>query len=83
MRKIFLVLVFTWWCVESSLASTNLAEQLAKECLLQLFSAMSAAYIENTGQIADSSVRYVFNVSGANIFHIINGGFIDFLRRRL
>ena len=40
---------------------------------LELYTAAPAAFIENAGQITDSTVRYVFRGSGANIYHTTKG----------
>ncbi|HUW30114.1 MAG TPA: SBBP repeat-containing protein [Planctomycetota bacterium] len=45
----------------------------ARAKAIQLFSAAPAAFIENTGQIDDPSIRYVFNGSGANVYHTTSG----------
>ena len=45
----------------------------ARAKAIQLFSAAPAAFIENTGQVDDPSIRYSFHGSGANVFHTTSG----------
>ncbi len=49
--------------------------------VLELFSASPAVFIENTGQIADSSVRYVFYGNGANIYHTTEGAVFQLFKK--
>ncbi|HUW34431.1 MAG TPA: hypothetical protein VM223_22720 [Planctomycetota bacterium] len=53
----------------------------ARAKAIQLFSAAPAAFIENTGQIDDPSIRYVFNGSGANVFHTTSGPVFQVFQR--
>jgi len=54
-------------------ASTTSTDKQASERTMELFSTTPAVFIENTGQIDEPSVKYVFYGNGANIFHTING----------
>jgi len=47
----------------------------------KLYSAAPAAFIENVGQIAEPTVRYVFRGSGANIFHTTKGPVFQLFKR--
>ena len=53
----------------------------ARAKALQLFSATPAAFIENTGQIDDPSIRYAFYGSGANVFHTTSGPVFQVFQR--
>ncbi|HUU70668.1 MAG TPA: SBBP repeat-containing protein, partial [Planctomycetota bacterium] len=53
----------------------------ARAKALQLFAAAPAAFIENTGQVDDPSIRYVFNGSGANVFHTTSGPVFQVFQR--
>ncbi|NIP23899.1 MAG: hypothetical protein GWN67_06895, partial [Phycisphaerae bacterium] len=48
---------------------------------LELYSAAPAVFIENVRQISDSTVRYVFRGSGANIFHTTKGPVFQLFKR--
>ncbi|HUU96755.1 MAG TPA: hypothetical protein VM487_13540, partial [Phycisphaerae bacterium] len=49
------------------------SDYAAGDRALQLFTATPATFIENTGQIADPTIRYAFYGSGANVYHTTNG----------
>ena len=55
------------WCSDAARAGGQGGD--ARGQVLQLFSASPAEFIENAGQIHDSSVRFAFYGSGANVFH--------------
>ncbi|MHC4545230.1 MAG: DUF7948 domain-containing protein, partial [Planctomycetota bacterium] len=52
-----------------------------RERVLELYSTAPAAFIENAGQIADPTVRYVFRGSGANIYHTTKGPVFQLFQR--
>ena len=54
-------------------AARGQTDDAARAHAIQLFSAAPAAFIENTGQLDDPSIRYVFNGSGANVYHTTTG----------
>ena len=57
------------------------SDDAARARAIQLFSAAPAAFIENTGQIDDPSIRYVFNGSGANVYHTTSGPVFQVFQR--
>jgi len=81
----------TWWArlvaiLAFAISGVAVAQQSDKQVdaqkrVLQLFSASPAVFIENTGQIEDSSVRYVFKGNGANIYHTTNGPVFQLFKR--
>ncbi len=48
--------------------------------VLKVFSASSAAFVENVGQIPDPAVRYAFYGSGTNVFHTAGGPVFQLFR---
>ena len=52
-----------------------------KSKAIELFSAGPAVFIENTGQIENQSVRYVFYGSGVTIFHTTDGPVFGLFRK--
>jgi hypothetical protein len=48
---------------------------------LELYSTAPMAFIENAGQIADPTVRYMFRGSGINIFHTTKGPVFQLFQR--
>jgi len=56
-------------------------EASTRQKALQFFSASPAAFIENTGQIDDPSIRYAFHGSGANVYHTTSGPVFQVFQR--
>ena len=69
-RKILISLLLLFAVVGPATAADKMVEA---ELVPKLYSAAPAAFIENVGQIAEPTVRYVFRGSGANIFHTTKG----------
>ena len=53
----------------------------AAEPTLELFSALPALFVENQGQWADASVRYLFQGSGASVAHTDGGPVFQIFQR--
>jgi hypothetical protein len=66
---------------QAAAQTSSKPDEQAKAKVFELFSASPAVFIENTGQIADSSIRYVFYGNGANIFHTTNGPVFQLFKR--
>ena len=56
-----------------SVLAGNRTEGTTRDQAVQLLPALPTAFVENKGQIADPSARYVLSGSGANVFHTTGG----------
>ncbi len=71
-NKSLITFVVLFGAAGSAMAVEKTVEA-ARARVSKQYSATLAAFIENVGQIADPTVRYVFRGSGANIFHTTKG----------
>ena len=70
-------------CLMTDSTAGGQPDGVSRAKAIQLFSAAPAAFIENTGEIDDPSIRYAFYGSGANVFHTANGPMFQVFQREL
>ena len=70
---VLFVCAFLVACLMADSTAGGQPDGAARAKAIQLFSASPAAFIGNTGQIDDPSIRFVFNGSGANVYHTTSG----------